>query len=334
MYIKSDTQGYTTNNWLFHFDPVYPPKISTIAPLQGITGDWVTLTGTNFKTNDQVFFLQPDGTPLVTTIRYTDPTHLQAKVPALASPLQLVTQLYDLGTFDVGAYSSNQVIFTYLPTPTVVGFDPPSDAPGKPLLISGSGFRGPITVHFTLNTGATDYTATPASNQDWNPGGILVTIPDIPLITMPFAAGKIVVECNGVRSAPATFNVTPKMDTQYADTYVLTNFSKNEDGDGYGKAGAVTAPTLEVSHNGGWWPWSIHTGTDIINLPALKNGWVLDGIDFFWEDRIDHCDASMTPVGLHTLLGGATVSWRVLPIDGLYYDISFRIKGPKGIPYK
>ena len=132
-----------TEPWDYHYGV---PTLTNINHGSGLSGDPLTLTGSNFTDDARVFF----GHAEVTTIDYSEiPSVLTVDVP--------VHHAGDLNTVDVtvvtGAGPSATTLlttkFTY-GAPTVTAVNPVSGSVGTSVVITGTGFTGVRSVKFIV----------------------------------------------------------------------------------------------------------------------------------------------------------------------------------------
>jgi PKD repeat protein len=111
------------------------PVISSFTPASAITGQTVTITGTNFTGTTAVSF----GGAAASSFTVVSPTTITAIIGSGASGNVQVTT--PNGIFSLAG-------FTYLPTPLITSFNPVSASPGQTVTITGTNFTGSTSVKF------------------------------------------------------------------------------------------------------------------------------------------------------------------------------------------
>jgi plastocyanin len=178
------TDGGTSaasNNDLYAYGA---PTISTFAPLSGITGSTVTITGTDYVTRMTVKF----GTLTSPTVTFVSSTQLRAVVPngdAVAAKLSV--------SDNAGGATSAK---SFTPTLSITSFSPTSGPSGTVVTIHGIGFTASSKAKFNGTAAATTFvsssqlkaTAPSASTT----GPITVTNTTMPTGTVR-SAGKFTV---------------------------------------------------------------------------------------------------------------------------------------------
>ena len=143
---KASLSGQSAGN----FTVILPPTVSAISPTTGYAGDSVTVTGTNLNYATAVKF----GTTAA-GFRIVSATSLKAAAPAGLAGAQAVQVTNPAGS---ASFSS----FSYVPAPTITGFNPPSITQGSTITITGTTFVNVLSVAFN-GTAATAYTVNSAT---------------------------------------------------------------------------------------------------------------------------------------------------------------------------
>lgn len=178
--VTVNTQG--SNGVLFTVIP--PPSISSVAPASGVTGQVVTITGTNFGATQGTSAVAFNGVIAVPTS--WSATSIVAPVPVTAATGNVVVT--------VSGAASNGVPFTVIPRAT--SLSPVSGDAGALITVGGSGFgavQGTSTVTFN---GAV---ATPTN---WSTTSITVPVP------AAATTGDVVVTVGGSASNGVRFTLT------------------------------------------------------------------------------------------------------------------------------
>jgi IPT/TIG domain/Bacterial Ig-like domain (group 2)/Kelch motif/Galactose oxidase, central domain len=161
------------------------PDISALSPTSGPVGSLVTITGSGFGA------MQGKSSVTLNESQATaaswSPTSIVISVPNDSSGNISV---------QIGGVSSNLMLFTVLPTPTISNVSPTSGDVGASIEIDGTNFgdtQGSSTA--TLN-------GVPLTVTSWSATAILGTVPS------SATTGNIVVTVGGVASNPVSFSVT------------------------------------------------------------------------------------------------------------------------------
>jgi hypothetical protein len=171
-----------SNGTLFTVIP--PPTISNVAPLSGIAGQSVTITGTNFGTTQGTSSVTFNGATATPT--NWGATSIVVPVPVAAATGNVVVT--------VSGAASNGVPFTVIPH--ITGLSPTSGDAGTAITLSGSGFgsaQGVATVTFN---------GTSAAPTTWGTTSITVPVP------AAATTGDVVVTVGGNASNGVTFTLT------------------------------------------------------------------------------------------------------------------------------
>jgi YD repeat-containing protein len=166
-----------------------PPHLSSLAPVSGLVGTPVTVTGTNFGATKGTSTVSFNGT-LATPSTWGD-TSVSVPVPAGATSGNIVVT--------VSSQASNGLSFTVtVPAPIISSLSPSVGNVGTPVSINGSNFgasQGTSTVTFN-GVAATSLTS-------WTATQIAANVP------AGATTGPAVVTVGGVSSAGAAFTVPP-----------------------------------------------------------------------------------------------------------------------------
>ena len=178
--------GTASNGVLFTVTP--PPAITAINPTSGPIGTNVVITGTNFGPTVGTIqsFVTFNGTQ--TRASNWSDTSITAPVPSGATTGNVLVS--------VGGVSSNGVVFTVTPPPSITSLSPNFGPVGTSVTIAGANFgasQGTSTVTFNGTT------ATPTS---WSASSIVVPVP------AGATTGNVVVTEAGVPSNGVNFTVT------------------------------------------------------------------------------------------------------------------------------
>jgi hypothetical protein len=170
------------------FNVLTPPTITSFTPSYGTKGDYISITGTNFRNITEVTI-----GGVKATLQYTNPgaTNIQVSVNAGATGDVVVK------TSDGTATKSG---FTYYDKPTITSFTPTSGHYGDTIYITGNNFNGlqqvvfggylsmyriatsNTTIKAVVGTGATgDVTVRTLGGQVSIPG--FTWLPPVPIIT-------------------------------------------------------------------------------------------------------------------------------------------------------
>jgi IPT/TIG domain len=163
------------------------PSISSLSPTSGPAGSTVTIAGTGFGLLQGTSTVTFNGT-LATPTSWSA-TILVVPVPGGATPGNVVVT--------VGGVTSNGVLFTATPPPTITSLSLGSGPVGTPVTVNGANFgasQGSSTVTFN---------GTMATPTSWSATSITVPVP------AGATRGNVVVTVSGVASNGASFIVTP-----------------------------------------------------------------------------------------------------------------------------
>lgn len=346
VYMKIKSSGVTTNSLDFHFTPAPLATITSTAPITGGPGDMLLLNGQNFGPNDTVFFVWGTGAPVQAPEKqYFSPQQIRVKVPDYSSKLPVNMLIYVVGK---GLVNGPLYSIAMQPTtPEITSLTNTFGKPDEPVLISGSGFRAPLEVHFVDQNG-NDRTSA-ITNSD--PCSILTHVPNVTGIASD-TPWNIYVKSAGIASAPKTFTFKPAWDTQLLDVKAANiRFDSAVDGvwaEGKGLGELIdwfnghwdfweygyTSPntTVAASHRAGqiWGRGGIDT---YFKTFCLRNGWTVASVNFDlepWPGTV----ASLIMSRPGTPYPYAVVLWGNSPqLHLVNYSLTFTITGPKGVPY-
>jgi hypothetical protein len=110
------------------------PTITSFTPTSGITGSWVTITGTALAGASEVLLGK-----LAASVRADSATQLEANVPSGASAAKIEV---------ITAAGNAKSAAKFTPTLSITGFAPSAGAPGTTVRIKGVGFNAGSTVSF------------------------------------------------------------------------------------------------------------------------------------------------------------------------------------------
>ena len=161
------------------------PDISALSPTSGPVGSVLTITGSGFGTmaGKSVVTLNQSQA----TATSWSPTSIIVSVPNDVSG--------DISV-QVGGISSNLVLFTVLPTPSISNVSPTSGDIGAAIEIGGANFGD------TQGTSAVTLNGVTVTVTSWSATTILGTVPQ------SATSGNVVVNVGGVASNPVSFTVT------------------------------------------------------------------------------------------------------------------------------
>lgn len=347
VYMNIKTSSIATNSLDFHFAAAPLATITSTAPITGGPGDMLLLNGQNFGPNDTVFFLWGTGAPVQTPDKqYFSPQQIRVKVPDYSSkqPISMLIYVVGKGLVNGPLYS----IAMQPTTPEIASLVNASGKPEEPVMISGSGFRSPLEVHFVDQSG-NDRTAAITSSD---PCSILTHVPNVTGV-IGDSPWKVYVKSVGIASVAKDFTFKPAMDTQLLDVKAagIKNDSAVDGVWGEGKSldqlmdwfnghwdyweYGYTSPntTIAASHRGGqfWGRGGIDT---YFRTFCLKNGWLVQSVNFDVQYEPGESLGSLILSKPGTPYPLACVLWGDSPDrDMVNYSLSFTIRGPKGVPY-
>jgi hypothetical protein len=162
------------------------PHITSLNPASGPVGASVTIIGSNFGARQGTSTVKFSGT-LATVLAWSS-TNIRVTVPSHARTGNVVVT--------VGGSTSNGIVFTVIPTPSVSKLSPTFGPIGTSVTLTGTNFgatQGTSTVTFNGIAG------TPAN---WSNTSIAVLVPN------GATTGSVLVKVNGVTSNGVIFTVT------------------------------------------------------------------------------------------------------------------------------
>ena len=163
-----------------------PPAISSLSPSATGVGNAVTISGANFGSTQGSSTVTFNG--IATVPSSWSASSVVAPVPSGASTGYVVAT--------VGGISSNSVLFTLLPTPTISALSSTSGPTGIPITITGTNFGS------TQGSSTITFNGTSATVTSWSATSIQTSVPS------GVTTGNVVVTVSGVASAGTTFTVT------------------------------------------------------------------------------------------------------------------------------
>jgi YD repeat-containing protein len=225
--------GIASNGLPFSVTPT--PTLTSVSPTVGGPNTWVTITGNNFGTSSSGGVLCYDGNCPFGTIQSWSSTQVVVQV----NPYSLTngTLPYDVNV-SVYVYaagvSSNSLLFTVLPPPSIVSISPTSGNIGTVVTLTGSGF-GPTQSNSTVSFNGEVGTPT-----TWTNNTIVVPVPTAGV------NGTVTVTVNGVpANAPSGFTLLPVI-TSISPTSGTLNQPVTIYGNGFG-------PTINAGATGGFY---------------------------------------------------------------------------------
>jgi len=316
---------------------VYPPEVSA--------KQTVTLTGVNFKPDDQVQVVMQNGSMVVIPKCYVNATTAMFKMPDYTSSASFYATVY-IGTKTPtgGTITGTADVIHALPNAVqVTSIDRASGLVGTTVLITGKGFINP-TVSFAATAGQSSaiYSGTASGAWyivKWSETQIVATIPYYALLNS--VNGAI-----SVRSANSATPFTLPFTVLVQNTIecvkapiVCVAFPKEGDSDhtwsDWYSPNSTWNTNVSVAHHSGVFLGG--KGDDIFGIDlALKNGWRYHHVVFTPDNPESDGlatleDVYMNSSGRYT----ARVHWWVDPsLTHLYYRLAYYIEGPKGVPYK
>jgi YD repeat-containing protein len=194
------------------------PSITSLSPTSGAVGAVVIITGSSFGSPQGTSTVKFNGTTASPTSWST--TSITVPVPSGATTGNVIVT--------VSGKSSNGILFTVLPTPSISSVTPSSGLVGTSVTIAGSNFgssQGGSTVKFN------GVLATPSS---WAANSIVVPVP------AGATTGNVVVHASGVDTNGVLFTVPPNI-TSLSPTSGAVGTSVVITGTNFGSAqGSVT----------------------------------------------------------------------------------------------
>lgn len=131
---------------------------------------------------------------------------------------------------------------------------------------------------------------------------------------------------------PATRVISCGFDSNF-DICFGSSRVKDPDDEDLTSGGGPSLSTIAAGHYNRWGTVGNDYDSDIYEV-TLKNGWVLDAMD--WHVIVDWSEAAATKPAFPS---GAThwkptIKWIATPNDGVAYTINVHINGPKGTPWR
>jgi len=197
----------------------------------------------------------------------------------------------------------------------------------------------PTEVHYVVASGAD---LKQAVLSFWE-NTVLVNVPD----GIPASYdGYIYVQCGAQKSDLTPFRFEPLMEVvrlQVSGDRILMDPSFYNDwvpGPGYPDPGGVLLAACQFGHrvehwDNGYTQFLGHKADDeFFRNTTLKNGWILDSVNFA-VTRIDGAgNASVSETRISTSSPYVKVHWWIDAFSRVDYRLSVNIKGPKGVPYQ
>ncbi len=178
--------GMLSNGVPFTVTP--PPSITSISPTSGPIGTNVIITGTNFGPTVGTIqsFVTFNGTQ--TRASNWSDTRITAPVPAGTTTGNVLVF--------VGGVSSNGVLFTVTPPPSITSLSPNFGPTGTSVTIAGANFGA------SQGTSTVTFNGIAANPTSWSATSIVVPVPSVA------TSGNVVVTESGVPSNGVNFTVT------------------------------------------------------------------------------------------------------------------------------
>jgi IPT/TIG domain-containing protein len=164
------------------------PNITSLNPASGAVGALVTITGTNFGGTQGTNTVTFGGTSAGTASSWSA-TSITMQVPAIATGGANVV-------VHVGGATSNGVIFTVIPPPSITSLSPTSGSIGSSVTVTGTNFGA------TQGTSAVTFNGIAGTPTSWNATSIVVPVPN------GATTGNVVVTVGGVATNGVPFSVT------------------------------------------------------------------------------------------------------------------------------
>lgn len=335
VYMKSTAVDSQSNSLPFQFDPL--PVITAITPIMGAPGVEMTLNGANFKPGDEVHFVMPDGKDVAPSQHcplLSDGRIIWATVPDYSSYGQSTAKAYVVTKLSVGKGTGPARVFPLATTrPHITHLDRGEGGAGEPVHISGEGFANPVEVYFNYAEGVAKKGA-----LSYSVGSELIA--DIPRYTGQSAShdGYIqVAAANGLsEKAPFRFLPSPQevipLDISKCDGPVA-GFVKGDDSDSLFISSSAV-PEIRVYHVGGFMMG--HKNDDEwFRGVRLRNGWVVDRVEFHKNNTQDESDAYVVESHEGTDNPYVKVHWWDTPShDSVSYQLLVWIRGTRDVPYR
>lgn len=362
VYVAPNNSDVTSNTLPLQYLPPLQPTATAAAPNMAEPDATVRLDGMNFMPTSEVHFVINGSDMPSKQVQFFSGQQITAKVPAYSSRQDLAGQVYVVNKTAANTIKGPLYGLAFKQTvPVTAGVINTSGQSGDPVLITGSGFRGPLEVHFITETG-NDMPANVTASDECS---VRTTVPDRDGVSAP-TTWKVYVKSAGVMSNMVDFTWKPTMVTQLLDLNAA-DIQHNSDFKGtgipWGEIAAIaTIPYAFIvdlaasigSSFGGSDEWSndatgicaYHEGgllggnkdNDVyFNNPngfRLKNGWVLDHVEFKASSDPNEANAYIWDSKEGTDWPYVLVHWwDSAGYDSVSYNLGFVIRGPKGVPY-
>lgn len=335
--------GVTTPPVAFVYEPYRTPLVSAVDPSPAVPGGVLVISGQGFKPDDSCWVGTPAYGGACKAVS-SSPTVLVATLPDLPSVRAPTTAILRISSYEGTTGKSvpccDRAIALLPGIPYVANVDRAGGEPGEPVLLTGSGFKPDAQVHFVTGSGRDQVGRIERVNETQ----IMAYIPDYEGLAAPFN-GQIYVRCSTGTSDGRPFTFRPQMVTQLLD---LKQFPYSTDqwgllvpGDSLigtsGRAWILTAPGTDRLEIGGEHHadgFTGHRGDDLLyQTSQLKNGWVVESIlDEIRGDKSRAHRIEGSGIGTPSLY--VKVHWWADVFNGAEYDLSWYIRGPKGVPYR
>lgn len=333
VYMKPKDTGIPTNSLQFRFDPMPVPTISAIDPAVGESGGWLTLNGQNFKPDDVVHCIMPSG-DVISDKQYQNATQILARAPSYTSKQPVTALVYVEGK--TAGKGNTKGVALKPNIPVIAAVTNAQGSPGDPVLISGSGFKTPVEVHFIVARDGREFTATVTDANMVSDSQVYTHVPDISGVADTFD-GQVYVKCGGARSDMASFRFVPDME------FASINLNDVDTGKEFRITDKGTTMSHMDYHDQTRWVayhcsgiFSGYKGDDEYFVSTnLKNNWVVDEVK--WTHTIDDGSSNAYISESHAGTGShyVKVHWWVDALTGIQeYGLSWVLKGPKGTSWK
>ncbi len=343
----------TTNALPFHFTPIVTPSIVLIQPVAVVSGDSVELQGNNFAAGDIVHFVIPgigDVACETTTVQST--TRMTARVQAYTSREILNGSAYIVHKTPTGWVCSQNAPMLFNPSVPLIQSVPEAAEAENPILIRGvsfgrdaaqlSGQASGVSAAsaggaggsasgavYLVDASGKEYRMEPLS---WTDTRITARTPAITGFVNPQNC-TVYVKTAGGKSDPKPMKLTPACTTtlMLLGDIVANNdyvFTKKSNPDSFSLVPSAAAGFfLNGYHYAGWLLG--HSGDDLYFLNRkLRNGWVVESIDFTQEN------ARLVESRIGTDSPYMKIHWWCdAPLKTATYTVKIYVRGPKGTMY-
>ncbi len=287
--------GSASNGVLFTVTPA--PNIGSLTPNTGAVGSKIIIAGTNFGPTQGNGNVKFNGVAAVITS--WSATQIVAAVPK--APTTTPTTTENVVVTTAGGVSSNTVVFTLTPAPSIGSLVPNSGAVGTSVTINGANF-GP-----SQGDGKVTFNGTNANVSSWSASKITATVP------VGATTGKVVViTAGGVEADGVAFTVIsgPSI-TSISPTPGIIGSSETITGSNFG---ATQGTTGTVSFNGV--PAAVSTWSNaslVVTVPAgatsgnvvvTVSGQASNGVSFTVLPHINAVSPASQPVGKSVTISG------------------------------